>query len=89
MRASEVRAVEQAFGGQVRAVRRAAGLTQAEVARLASVSRGAVGSLEAGTGSSLDTIVRVLGVLGRTEWLQSLEVVEEPFNPLDLLGGDR
>jgi transcriptional regulator with XRE-family HTH domain len=92
MRASEVTRSEEAFGARVREARRRVGLSQAEVARLASVSRRAIVNLEAGAGSSLATIVRVLDAIGRSDWLLSLEAPEPEFNPLDLLeppGGAR
>ena len=88
MRASDVEAAEAAFGARLRDARRRAGMSQAEVARLASVSRRAVVNLEAGAGSSLATIVRVIDALGRSDWLESLEAPEPDFNPLDLLDAE-
>jgi transcriptional regulator with XRE-family HTH domain len=79
------RSLEALLGDQVRSERRARGLTQAEVARLANVSRSAIVNLEAGAGSSLATFVDVLDALGRSEWLATLHVPSDTFNPLDLL----
>lgn len=87
MSSMRVTTVEQQFGAQVRAVRLGAGLSQEELARLANVSRGAVVSLESGAGSSLATLVKVLGAVDRTAWLFTLQAPEPPFNPLDLLDG--
>jgi len=63
---------EALIGAEVRAARIAADLDQTELARLADISLGAVKNLEAGKGSSLKTLVRVVRALGRTEWLESL-----------------
>lgn len=59
-------------GEQVRAARIAADLDQATVADLADLSIGAVKNLEGGKGSSLKTLIRVLRVLDRTDWLDTL-----------------
>jgi transcriptional regulator with XRE-family HTH domain len=63
---------EAMIGAEVRAARIAANLDQSELARRADISLGAVKNLEAGKGSSLKTLVRVVRALGRTEWLESL-----------------
>jgi transcriptional regulator with XRE-family HTH domain len=63
---------ETVIGAEVRAARIAANLDQAELARRADISLGAVKNLEAGKGSTLKTLVRVVRALGRTEWLESL-----------------
>jgi transcriptional regulator with XRE-family HTH domain len=77
--------VEKQFGAQVRQVRRSKGYSQIELARLANVSRSAIVNLESGAGSSLATLTKVLEALDRSDWLLSLEVPGEVFNPLDLL----
>ena len=63
---------EEELGAQVRATRIAANLDQAGLAALADVSLGALKNLEAGNGSSLKTVVRVVRALDRTRWLESL-----------------
>lgn len=73
------------FGARVRQLRLGSNISQVELARLANVSRSAVVNLESGAGSSLTTLVRVLDALGRSDWLMSLEVPTDTFNPLDLL----
>lgn len=60
------------LGEQVRAARIAADLDQATLAELADLSIGAVKNLEGGKGSSLKTLIRILRVLGRTDWLDAL-----------------
>ena len=81
--------IEQRFGAQVRRVRVQRGITQVELARLANVSRSAVVNLEAGAGSSLATVVKVLDALDQRDWLFTLEPPEDTFNPLDLLDGEQ
>jgi len=63
---------EGILGDQVRQVRIARNLDQARLAELADVSVGAVSNLERGKGSSLRTLIGVLRVLGRTDWIESL-----------------
>jgi transcriptional regulator with XRE-family HTH domain len=89
MTASRVTDLEAQFGARVRQVRRDQGLSQVELARLANVSRSAVVNLEAGAGSSLATLVKVLDALGRSDWLLTLEPPAPVFNPLDLLTRDQ
>ena len=85
MKSVDVEARERDLGQRVRALRRASGLTQVEVARSANLSRGAVAALEAGNGSSLSTLIRVLDAVGEARWLDTLEAPDAVFNPLDLL----
>ncbi|CAN5166576.1 hypothetical protein BH23ACT9_BH23ACT9_34950 [soil metagenome] len=57
----------QDLGESLSAWRRLLGLTTAEVADRAGVTRKTVESLEGGRGSSVDTLMRVVRVLGLTE----------------------
>ena len=63
---------EQFVGEQCRAERIRAVLEQSQLAQAAGISIGAVRNLEGGKGSSLKTLIRVLRVLKRTDWLESL-----------------
>ena len=64
---------EAVIGAEVRAARIARPTsTRSELAARADISLGAVKNLEAGKGSTLKTLVRVVRALGRTEWLESL-----------------
>ena len=76
--------LESALGEEFRSIRRARGLTQQGLADRANVSVGAVKNLESGSGSSLRTILRVLRVLDRLDWLEELHIPPPTFNPFDL-----
>ena len=57
-------------------------LTQGEVARRAGVSTSTVSRIENGQGgSTFDTIDRVLGVLGLTDWMETLTAFAEAARP--------
>jgi transcriptional regulator with XRE-family HTH domain len=76
---------EQRIGGAVRELRQRADLTQAELAGRANVSLSAVRYLEAGKGSSLATLVRVVRSLDRTTWLEDLAPAAPSVSPIALL----
>jgi transcriptional regulator with XRE-family HTH domain len=63
---------ELALGAQVRALRIAEDLSQEDLAGRADISLGAVKNLEGGKGSTLRTVIRVVRVLDRTDWLEAL-----------------
>jgi transcriptional regulator with XRE-family HTH domain len=79
---------ELLLGDQFRALRIRADLEQTELAELASISVGALKNLEGGKGSSLKTIIKVLRVLGRTDWLNAL-APKASVSPMQLLKGQR
>ncbi len=72
------------LGEQLRAQRLRMNLTLDEVAQGAGVSMNAVRRLEAGDGSTLASFVAVLKVLGRADWLATLQP-PVTINPLDML----
>ncbi|MGI0013825.1 MAG: helix-turn-helix domain-containing protein [Nitrososphaera sp.] len=72
------------IGQQLRAARLRSNLSQADVAKQAGVSIGAVKNLEAGTGATVKTLVRVVRVLGRVQWLLSLQPAIT-ISPMDML----
>ena len=80
---------ERRIGDQVRALRIAALLGQDELAERANISVTTVQALERGSGSSLKTLIRVLRVLGRTDWLDSLDPRGDGPSPLELLRESR
>jgi transcriptional regulator with XRE-family HTH domain len=79
---------ESVIGAEVRAARIAADLDQSELAQRADVSLGAVKNLEAGKGSSLKTLIRVVRAVGRTDWLESL-TPPITVSPLAMLSSKR
>lgn len=75
---------ERLLGTQVRRLRIDAELTQAELADRADLSNATIHKLEAGKGSTLTTLIRVLRVLDATDWLTELAPDPGP-SPLQLL----
>jgi transcriptional regulator with XRE-family HTH domain len=74
---------ESALGAQIRAARLAADIDQQSLARDANVGVSALQSLEAGKGSTLRTLIRVVRALGLEEWLDTLYETS-PTSPLAL-----
>jgi transcriptional regulator with XRE-family HTH domain len=67
----------QVFARRVRRARLRRNLTQADVAERAGLSRGAIVAAEAGAaGTSLGTVVRMLGVFGLAERLGDMLAVD-------------
>jgi DNA-binding XRE family transcriptional regulator len=77
---------ESLLGAQFRAARIQAELEQSSLARLANVSEGAVKSLEAGKGSSLKTMIKIVRALERTDWLSAF-APPVSVSPLQVLKG--
>jgi len=73
-----------ALGSQLRQLRLSTGLTQATLADKAGISPRALRDLEAGRGSSLHTLVRVLKALGADHAIDTL-VPEPGISPMALL----
>lgn len=63
LESNTVAEIEKALGERVRGLRLRKNLTQVEIAGIAGVARTSVVKLEAGAGSSVDTLVRVLKAL--------------------------
>jgi transcriptional regulator with XRE-family HTH domain len=72
------------LGEQLRSQRLRMNLTLDDVARGAGVSMNVVRRLEAGDGSTLASFVAVLKVLGRADWLATLQP-PVTIDPLDML----
>jgi transcriptional regulator with XRE-family HTH domain len=75
---------ERQVGEQVRRLRLDRGLDQLELARRADLSPSTVQSLEAGRGSTLRTLVRVLRALGADDVLGGIAPASA-VSPLDVL----
>lgn len=80
---------ETRLGDQVRALRIAAGIDQRELAARANVSTKTLGALERGDGSNLTTLVRVVRVLGREQWLTELDPRGDGPSPIEMLREQR
>ena len=63
---------EQILGGQIRNLRLTLNIDQRELAAQAGIALNAVKRLESGKTSTTRTLISVLRVLGRTDWLTSL-----------------
>lgn len=73
---STIEASRRALGARVATLRLSRNLTQAHVAQEAGTSLSSIKRLEAGENTSLDTFLRVLGVLGLEE--RVLESLPDP-----------
>lgn len=63
---------EAELGRQIRALRLRQNLDQTELADRAGIALNAVKNLERGRGSTLRSLIQVLRVLNRVEWLRAL-----------------
>lgn len=72
------------IGEQLRAARLRSNLSQADVAKQAGISIGAVKNLECGVGATVKTLVGVVKVLGRVQWILSLQP-PVTISPMDML----
>jgi len=80
--------IEERIGAAIRQWRIDAGLSQDELAERASLSRSAIQGLEAGRGSRLATLIRVLRCLERADALDALRPRTGP-SPLERLAAER
>lgn len=71
-------------GDQLRAARLRSNLSQADIAKQAGISTGAVKNLESGAGATVKTLVSVVKVLGRVQWILSLQP-PITISPMDML----
>lgn len=76
---------EYEFGVAIRGLRLARKTTQMELAKAANVSIGTLRNLEAGTGSSLATLIAVSRALGRTDWLEAITPPTPKVSPMEML----
>jgi transcriptional regulator with XRE-family HTH domain len=75
MKTLSVEEWEKTVGAQVKELRIRMNLDQRILAERAGVSWSAVKNLEGGKGVTLKTLIRVLRVLDRTEWFETLSPV--------------
>ncbi|QIM16550.1 helix-turn-helix transcriptional regulator [Leucobacter insecticola] len=79
---------EAHIGQQVRRARLEENSSQAQLAERANVALGALKNLEAGRGSTLRTLVRVVRALGLEEWLEELSP-DPGISPMAMLRAAR
>jgi transcriptional regulator with XRE-family HTH domain len=75
---------EQKIGDQIRSLRLRKNIEQTKVANQSGVSLSALKNLESGKGASIKTLIKVLRVLDRVEWLTTLAPAIT-ISPLQLL----
>jgi len=63
---------EAELGQQLRDLRLRQNINQRQLAEQAGIALNAVKNLESGKGSTVSTLVKVLRVLGRSDWLATL-----------------
>ncbi len=83
LRTLSVMEAEMKLGEDLRTLRLSKNLGQRLVAERAGVSEKALRRLEAGQGSTLSTLIAVIGVLGRDAWLNSVAPIAS-INPLHM-----
>lgn len=76
--------LETTLGERLRELRLIKNLDQATVAARAGISVGALKNLEGGHGTTLKTLIRVVRVLGREEWLAGVAPMAS-INPLTMV----
>jgi transcriptional regulator with XRE-family HTH domain len=74
---------ETLLGERLKALRLAQNLDQITLAQRAGMSVGTLKNLEGGAGSTLKTLIAVLRILGRDEWLSSIAPIAT-INPLNM-----
>lgn len=78
--------LEAELGQQLRELRLRQNLNQQQLAEQAGVALNAVKNLEAGKGSTVGSLVKILRALGRSDWLATLAPVVS-VSPLRMLKG--
>ena len=73
--------IEVTLGGRLKTLRIHRNLEQATLAERAGISVRTLRNLESGNGSSLRTLILVLRILGREQWLETIAPVPT-INPL-------
>lgn len=76
--------LELALGNNLKQLRLARNIDQRSLAEQAGVSTRALQSLENGEGSSLNTLMKVLRVLGRESWIDTIAPVAS-INPMAMV----
>jgi transcriptional regulator with XRE-family HTH domain len=72
MISARTKELEAELGKQIRALRLRLDLNQKQLAERAGIALNAVKNLETGKGASLRSLIQVLRILNRTDWLGAL-----------------
>ena len=80
----DVSSWERFIGERVRSSRLRANMSQSELAGRAGLTTATVSRLESGKGSSLETLIKALQVLGEEGWFEQL-APEVGFSPIQAL----
>lgn len=83
MTTNTIAELEAQLGERLKALRLNQNLDQITLAERAGISVGALKNLENGSGSTLKTLVAVLRILGREEWLSTIAPIAT-INPLNM-----
>ena len=83
MTANTIAEQEALLGERLKALRLNQNLDQMTLATRAGISVGALKNLERGSGSTIKTLVAVLRILGREDWLSTIAPVAT-INPLNM-----
>ena len=83
MTTNTIAELEAQLGERLKALRLNQNLDQITLAERAGISVGALKNLENGSGSTLKTLVAVLRILGREEWLSTIAPIVT-INPLNM-----
>lgn len=78
--------MEATLGANLKAMRLDRNLTQETCAERAGISLRALKNLEGGTGTTLRTLMRVLKMLGRENWIEAVAPIPT-INPLTMTQG--
>jgi DNA-binding XRE family transcriptional regulator len=81
---SDVGKIINSLGIQIRRLRIKKNMTQEEVAKTADIALNAIKRLECGKGATISSMVRVIVVLGKTQWFDHLSPVVS-ISPIDML----
>lgn len=83
MTTNTIAELEAQLGERLKALRLNQNIDQITLAERAGISVGALKNLENGSGSTLKTLVAVLRILGREEWLSTIAPIVT-INPLNM-----
>lgn len=84
VQSNTVNELQAELGQRLRSLRLNLNVDQRTLAGRAGISEGAVKNIENGSGATLKTLIAVLRVLGREDWLATIAPMAT-VNPLDVL----